>query len=103
MCQLFIDDILKIFKKKINKPTVGVNNNDQPRWPAHIALILLLGRLVPLPAAIPSSDELYRRSDRGPVLVAWYREYNVRLTVSGNDPIGRNASNLKNRRIFHAL
>ena len=28
------------------------------------------GRLVPLPAAIPSSDETvsYRRSDRGPVL-----------------------------------
>ena len=36
-------------------------------------------------------------------LVAWYREYDVRLTVSGNDPIGRDASNLKNRRIFHAL
>ena len=69
MCQLFIDDILKTFKKETNQLWV---------------LIILT-------------------STHSTNLIAWYREYDARLTVSGNDPIGRDASNLKNRRIFHAL
>ena len=63
MCQLFIDDILKTFKKETNQ-----------------LLVLII-----------------MTSTHSANLVAWYREYDVRLTVSGNDPIGRDESNLKNR------